>query len=55
MTNKVFSVILFAYIEGLAALVKKSHERLPVSSVNLLFFDLITEISNASPDQSIAH
>ncbi|EDR13985.1 uncharacterized protein LACBIDRAFT_305296 [Laccaria bicolor S238N-H82] len=33
VTNKVFTVILFAYTEGLAAIVKKSRERRPVSPI----------------------
>ncbi|KAF8797540.1 hypothetical protein BYT27DRAFT_7228908 [Phlegmacium glaucopus] len=34
VTNKVFTVVLFAYVEGLAASVKASHERPPESPVN---------------------
>ncbi|KAI0248593.1 hypothetical protein BJV78DRAFT_1276522 [Lactifluus subvellereus] len=36
VTNKVFSIILFAYMEGLAALVKASCERPPVSPTGSL-------------------
>ena len=49
MTNKVFTVILSAYVEGLAASVKASRERLPGSPVSLLFSDLMAKIFNASP------
>ena len=54
MTNKVFSVVLFAYLEGLAATVKESRERPPVSPVSRLFSDLMAKISNASPDRFLA-
>ena len=51
MTNKVFIVILFAYVEGLATSLKESRERPPVS---LLFSDLMAKFSNASPDRFLA-
>lgn len=54
VTNKVFTVILFAYVEGLAASVEASRERPPGSPVSLLFSDLVAKISNASPDQFLA-
>jgi hypothetical protein len=54
VTNKVFTVILFAYMEGLAASVKKSRERPAAPPVSLLFSDLMAKISNASPDWFLA-
>ena len=50
MTNKVFSVVLFAYFDGLDAIAKGSRERPPASPVSQLFSDLMATISNASPD-----
>ena len=56
MTNKVFSVILFAYVEGLAASVKLDRERLSASPVSLLFSDLMAITppqTGSSPAQQI--
>ena len=55
MTNKVFTVVLCAYLEGLAASTKASRERQPTSLVSWLFSDLMAKISNASPDPFLAH
>ena len=54
VTNKVFTVILSAYVEGLAASVEASRERPPGLPVSLLFLDLMAKISNASPDRFLA-
>ena len=54
MTNKVFSVILFAYMEGLAASVEVSRARPPESPVSLYSSDLIAIISDESPDRLLA-
>ena len=54
VTNKVFSVILFAYMEGLAASVEVSRARPPESPVSLYSSDLIAIISDESPDRLVA-
>ena len=58
MTNKVFSVVLFAYLEGLAASAKASRERPPASPVSWLFSDLMAKSlmplqTGSSPAQRI--
>ena len=54
MTNKAFTVILLAYVEGLAASVEACRERPPESPVSLLFSDLMAKISDAFPDRFLA-
>jgi len=46
VTNKIFSVVLFAYVKGLAASIKANSERLPVlpPAVSWLFSDFMANI-----------